>query len=103
MISRSQLCPMLLIVSLLFFPQVKYIVVGRDARDVAMSMMMQALTLEAMRDRAKRLAPGRKVALKKGAKSFFFKGTNGRWKDVLSAEELRLYDETASRVLSPGC
>jgi hypothetical protein len=44
-----------------------------------------------------------KVTLKEGAKTFFFQGTNGRWKDVLSAEELALYDGTAARVLTPEC
>ena len=32
-----------------------------------------------------------------GANTFFFKGTNGRWKDVLSVEELALYDEKAAQ------
>ena len=40
---------------------------------------------------------------KDGAKSFFYKGTNGRWRDVLSEEELALYDQAAKRVLTPDC
>jgi hypothetical protein len=34
------------------------------------------------------------------AKVFFFKGTNGRWRDVLSAEELDLCEEAVARVLT---
>ena len=38
-----------------------------------------------------------------GAKSFFFKGTNGRWRDVLDAADLALYEEAKRRVLTPDC
>lgn len=40
---------------------------------------------------------------KGGADAFFYKGTNGRWKDVLSKEDLKLYRQTTERVLSPDC
>jgi aryl sulfotransferase len=38
-----------------------------------------------------------------GAQNFFFKGTNGRWRGVLTAEEVAMYEETAARVLTPDC
>ncbi len=38
-----------------------------------------------------------------GAKTFINKGTNGRWRDVLSAEESRKYEEMALRNLGPDC
>lgn len=38
-----------------------------------------------------------------GAQRFLFKGTNGRWMDVLSADELALYGKTVAKVLTPGC
>lgn len=38
-----------------------------------------------------------------GAKRFFFKGTNGRWRDVLDADDLALYEEAKRRVLAPEC
>ena len=31
------------------------------------------------------------------------KGTNGRWKNVLSPEDLSLYEDAVARVLSPDC
>ena len=71
--------------------------------DDVLSPIMEAITLEAMRDREGRLDEGMKMSWQEGAKTFFFKGTNGRWQNVLSAEELRLYDETVDRVLSPAC
>lgn len=41
--------------------------------------------------------------LKGGLEAFFYKGTNNRWKEVLSADELALYDAAAKRVLTPEC
>jgi aryl sulfotransferase len=38
-----------------------------------------------------------------GANRFFFKGTNGRWKDVLTPHELAEYDKAVARSLTPDC
>jgi aryl sulfotransferase len=38
-----------------------------------------------------------------GRRRFFFRGTNGRWRGVLTAEDLHLYDEAKERVLDPDC
>ena len=38
-----------------------------------------------------------------GAASFFHSGTNGRWRDVLTAEEIERCDARAARELSPEC
>jgi aryl sulfotransferase len=40
---------------------------------------------------------------KGGMKTFFFKGTNGRWQGVLSKDELVMYETTRARVLTPDC
>ena len=40
---------------------------------------------------------------KEGPQTFFHKGTNGRWKDILSADELRLYDDAMRKTLPPDC
>ncbi len=40
---------------------------------------------------------------KDGANTFFHKGTNGRWKDVLTSADLELYEKAVARVLSPDC
>jgi aryl sulfotransferase len=34
-----------------------------------------------------------------GAESFLFKGTNGRWRDVLSAEEVAAYVRRTAEIL----
>ena len=44
-----------------------------------------------------------KLFFKGGAKSFFFKGNNGRWRDVLSEADLVLYEDAKTRVLTPDC
>ena len=38
-----------------------------------------------------------------GTDAFLFKGTNGRWRAVLSDEDLVLYEEAKRRVLTPDC
>jgi aryl sulfotransferase len=38
-----------------------------------------------------------------GARTFLFKGTNGRWRDVLSPEELALHTKAVANVLTPPC
>jgi aryl sulfotransferase len=40
---------------------------------------------------------------KGGGATFVHKGTNGRWKDVLSAREIARCDEVAARYLTPEC
>jgi len=41
--------------------------------------------------------------LKGGTETFFYKGTNNRWREVLNADELALYDAAAKRELTPEC
>ena len=38
-----------------------------------------------------------------GAETFINKGVNGRWKDVLSAEESAKYEAIAAEKLDPAC
>ena len=38
-----------------------------------------------------------------GTASFFFKGSNGRWKEVLDETDLAMYEDTKARVLSADC
>jgi len=49
-------------------------------------------TFAEMKKHGDELMPQAKMILRGGSDSFFYKGTNGRWRDVLGAEELRLYD-----------
>jgi aryl sulfotransferase len=38
-----------------------------------------------------------------GSQVFFHKGTNGRWRDVLTDDDLKLYTAAAARVLTADC
>ena len=37
-----------------------------------------------------------------GADTFLYKGTNGRWRDVLTAEELDRFDRRSQELLTTG-
>ena len=42
-------------------------------------------------------------SFKGGSNAFIFKGTNGRWRDVLDDADLALYSAAKERVLTPEC
>jgi aryl sulfotransferase len=61
-------------------------------------------TFAAMRDEAIALEdPAQPEFFAGGQARFFFKGTNGRWRDVLTNAELIEYDKAVKRTLSPEC
>jgi aryl sulfotransferase len=41
--------------------------------------------------------------LKGGGATFYNKGTNGRWRDVLTADDIARYEAEAARHLTPAC
>jgi aryl sulfotransferase len=59
--------------------------------------------INAMRSRAEEHNYGHLQQFVDGAHSFYYKGTNGRWKDVLTEQELAMYEDTATKVLTPDC
>ena len=46
--------------------------------------------------------PQMKTMFADGPRRFFNKGVNGRWRDVLSGEDLALYEAKVREKLSPG-
>ena len=40
---------------------------------------------------------------KGGLKTFVYKGTNGRWRDILTPEDLEKYDNVVNANLTPDC
>jgi aryl sulfotransferase len=69
----------------------------------AWPMIIKNCTFAEMKKHSEELMPQLKMLLTGGGDSFFHKGTNGRWRDVLSHDELRLYDAAADRELSTDC
>jgi aryl sulfotransferase len=54
-----------------------------------------------MKANAEAMFPG--MAFVDGGRTFINKGTNGRWRDVLSAEEIAEYEARALAELGPDC
>ncbi|MFI5315396.1 MAG: sulfotransferase domain-containing protein [Myxococcota bacterium] len=61
---------------------------------------VERCTFEAMRERGAEIGPF-EIAFEGGAKGFIFKGTNGRWRDVLTPEEIAAYQKRVSELLPP--
>jgi aryl sulfotransferase len=49
------------------------------------------------------MAPMKGVFWKGGATTFINKGTNGRWKDLLTAEDIEQYQAVVADRLTPDC
>ena len=54
-----------------------------------------------MRDEARQFDDPMAMVWKGGADSFFYKGDSGRWRGVLTADDLALY-ETSASALDPA-
>jgi aryl sulfotransferase len=66
-------------------------------------IIVEKCTFEYMKKNAEILAPRKGAAWKGGATTFINKGTNGRWKDVLTAEDIEQYQAVVADRLSPDC
>jgi len=62
--------------------------------------VVERCTFESMRARGDEIGPFEFV-FEGGANSFLYKGTNGRWRDVLTEEELAQYQHRVTELLSP--
>lgn len=74
-----------------------------DVPQAAWPGIVQGVSFSEMKRRGDQYVPGGGQFWKGGAETFLHKGTNGRWRDVLSDEELRLYDAACERALTPDC
>jgi aryl sulfotransferase len=64
----------------------------------AWNSVVERCTFESMKARADEIGPFEFV-FEGGAQSFLFKGTNGRWRDILTDDELSLYHQHVAAVL----
>jgi aryl sulfotransferase len=76
---------------------------GIEVPETAWPGIVKAVSFTEMKKRGERYAPGGGEHWKGGAQTFLHKGTNGRWRDVLSKTDLALYDAACERVLTPDC
>jgi aryl sulfotransferase len=63
--------------------------------------LVEAATFEAMKRDGETLLGRANDIFEGGADRFFFKGSNGRWRDVMTADDLALYEKAATR-FTPG-
>jgi aryl sulfotransferase len=65
--------------------------------------IVEHCSFDYMKAHAEKSAPLGGVFWDGGAKTFIHKGTNGRWRDVLTPEESRKYEQLALDRLGPAC
>jgi aryl sulfotransferase len=76
-----------------------------EVTDQGIELLVAHTSLAAMRQRAVAAEENENgpQSFRDGARTFFYKGTNGRWQGVLTEEELAMYERTKTNVLSPDC
>lgn len=74
-----------------------------EVPEKAWAGIVKAVSFAEMKQQGELYAPGGGQFWKGGAQTFLHKGTNGRWREVFTDEELVLYDEACSRVLTAEC
>lgn len=72
-----------------------------DVAEDTWPSLAEGACFETMKRDASKLVPGTARAFKDGVDSFIYKGTGGRWRDVLTDADLELY-ETAAEHLDPA-
>jgi aryl sulfotransferase len=74
-----------------------------DLTDANLERIAEATSFEGMKKKGETYVPGGGSHWEGGAETFLHKGTNGRWREVLSDEELALYAAACERTLSAEC
>ena len=65
--------------------------------------VVEGATFEAMKRDADTLLPELEAGFDGGAKTFVNKGTNDRWRDVLTPDELDQYARMVAKTVTPDC
>ena len=76
---------------------------GIDLSDEELERVVHSASFDQMKEEMKPMDALLRGSFKGGSDAFIFKGTNGRWRDVLTSEDLALYEAASARVLSPDC
>ena len=67
------------------------------------SAIADLVIFKSMKRDAEVINPGAVDFFKGGARTFFNKGTNGRWRDVLTDDDTAMYDAAVKRELTSDC
>ena len=65
--------------------------------------IVEHCTFDYMKKNADDISPQLKGFFEGGMKSFVFKGTNQRWREVMTPEDIEKYKSMANARLSPDC
>jgi len=76
--------------------------IGAEVPEARWPEVVDRCTFERMREGEARMGAVDMI-FKGGLKSFVFKGTNGRWRDVLTADELAAYEQRVAKFLPADC
>ena len=77
--------------------------VGVHAAPDRIAEVANATRFVNVKQKAADLLPRAEVAFRGGARSFVFLGTNRRWVNVLTDDDLDVYATAAARELTPEC
>lgn len=69
----------------------------------ALAAIVQATSFSTMKQNAEQIYPVAEQVWRGGAQTFINQGTNGRWRDVLTEDDLQLYTAAVARELTPDC
>ena len=76
---------------------------GVDIPQERWPTILEHCSFDYMKANADKVAPLGGAIFEGGGKTFINKGTNGRWRDVLSAAEIQAYERRAVAELGPEC
>jgi aryl sulfotransferase len=65
--------------------------------------MVEHCTFDYMKAHADDLTPLLSEVFVGGGKNFINKGTNGRWRERLTAADVQKYEDSAAREMTPDC
>lgn len=77
--------------------------IGYDLDDAEVGAVAESSSIDAMRQNALDAGDPLGAMFRDGAKGFFYKGTNQRWRGVLDDDELALYETVRDRLLPADC
>jgi len=72
-----------------------------DVPEAKWPELVDLATFASMKRDTDILGPEMGMIFEGGADRFLYKGTNGRWRDVLTADDVALYETAAARTLTP--
>jgi aryl sulfotransferase len=76
---------------------------GIEVAPEMLTAIRERVTFSSMKENAEQILPGIDFAFKGGGKTFINQGTNGRWRDILTEDDITLYHAAVARELTPDC